>query len=397
MKNNYIITIDLHKLYNKSDNVPELYIADIDKFTSLVSEYYMIDNYNFEYTNNDIFKNYVIDKYDVDIVVDKFKLHKFNLSDSISNKYNSGIILFDLSMIDDKFKNILNDIMSNYENIFLNKLYDNYLLHFNNLRKDKSESKSESELKSELKLESFNKFYNLLINEFTGDIEDIILYQKIKNLPKIIDNDKFTKKIDNDINYIDDIKQNIYTSFYSEEKINFNNDIINYEKELIFDLNNNYSINYNITDNDHKYINPENYIKALNKLKNINDYLDLINVNLKDNNKQNLNRDFKGKFINEIFINDIFNIHKLNNLFSSLSYDDIIYNMNDICDKKIKLYTETEKKENKNIDNNLFINQNIHFLNEFIKRKIKKIIKSYNYLNNKLNINNNTSLENRTN
>ena len=95
MKNNYIITIDLHKLYNKNDNIN----STIDKFTSLVDEYYMIDNYNFAYTNNNIFKNYVIDKHDVDIVID-------NLNNSkIHNilKYNSGIILFDLSMINDKF------------------------------------------------------------------------------------------------------------------------------------------------------------------------------------------------------------------------------------------------------------------------------------------------------
>lgn len=388
MKNNYIITIDLHKLYNTSDNVPELYITNINKFTSLVNEYYMIDNYNFTYTNNDIFKNHIIDKHDVDIVVDKFKLQNFNLlnGNTSSPKYNSGIILFDLSMINDKFKNMLNDIMNNYENIHLNKLYDNYLLHFKDLKKEKTLSDN---------FDNFDRFYNLLINEFTGDIEDILLYQKIKNLPKIIDNERFKKKIDNDINYIDDIKQYIYTSFYSEEKINFRDfkDIINYEKELIFDLNNNYSIKYNITDNNYKYIDSENYIKALNKLKNINDYIDSIYVSNQDK-KQNSNQDFKGKFINEILINDLFNVHKLNNLFNSLSYSDVIYNMNDICDKKIKLYTETEKKDNKNIDNNLFINQNINFLNEFIKRKTKKIIKSYNYFNNRININNNTLLEN---
>ena len=380
MKNNYIITIDLHKLYNKNDS--KYSNSNIDKFTSLVDEYYMIDNYNFTYTNNDIFKNYVIDKHNVDIVIDNFNLMDFKIDKILKN--NSGIILFDLSMINDKFKNMLNGIMDNYESIHLNKLYDNYLLHFKNLKKNNSNN--------------FDRFYNNLINEFTSDIEDILLHQKIRNLPNIINNEKFTKKIDNDINYMDDIKQNIYTSFYSEEKINFRDfkDIVNYEKELIFDLNNNYSINYNITNNNYKYINSENYVKALNKLKNINDYIDSIYTNL-DDNKQNINRDFKGKFINEISVNDIFNLHKLNNLFNSLSYDDVIYNMNDICDKKIKLYTETEKKENKNVDNNLFINQNINFLNEFIKRKTKKIIRLYNYFNNRTNINNNTLLENGSN
>lgn len=380
MKNNYIITIDLYKLYNKNDS--KYSNSNIDKFTLLVDEYYMIDNYNFTYTNNDIFKNYVIDKHNVDIVIDNFNLMDFKIDKILKN--NSGIILFDLSMINDKFKNMLNVIMDNYESIHLNKLYDNYLLHFKNLKKNNSDN--------------FDRFYNNLINEFINDIEDILLHQKIRNLPNIINNEKFTKKIDNDINYIDDIKQNIYTSFYSEEKINFRNfkDIVNYEKELIFDLNNNYSINYNITNNNYKYINSENYVKALNKLKNINDYIDSIYTNL-DDNKQNINRDFKGKFINEIPVNDIFNIHKLNNLFNSLSYDDVIYNMNDICEKKIKLYTETEKKDNKNVDNNLFINQNINFLNEFIKRKTKKIIRLYNYFNNRTNINNNTLLENSSN
>jgi hypothetical protein len=380
MKNNYIITIDLHKLYNKNDRTKSDF--DMNKFTSLVDEYYMIDNYNFTYTNNNIFKNYVIDKHNVDIVIDNLNNSKI---DKIL-KYNSGIILFDLSIINDKFKNILNCIMDNYESIHLNKLYDNYLLHFWDLKNLKNE------------YNNFDKFYNNLINEFTSDIEDILLHQKIKNLPNIINNEKFKKKIDNDINYIDDIKQNIYKSYYSEEKINFRNfeDIVNYENELIFDLNNNYSINYNINNNNYKYIDSENYVKALTKLKNINDYIDSIYQNL-DDNKQNSNKEFKGKFINEISINDMFNLHKLNNLFNSLSYDDIVYNMNDICDKKIKLYTETEKKENNNIDNNLFINQNINFLNEFVKRKTKKIIKLFNYFNNKTNINNNTLLENSSN
>jgi hypothetical protein len=202
-----------------------------------------------------------------------------------------------------------------------------------------------------------------------------------------------------------------------------NYSLLNYEKILYSDLSsstiNNYSIDYNINLINLSLSKSSNYQNGLKQLESYNNYLNEINnmilfsSNKLDTSEQNniSNSEFgidKLKLIKIIKLNDLFNTHKINNLYNFIfnnSTDNdnelnINLKMNDILDHNIYIYHNLINKNltNKNnlqnnLQNNLnieaFTNEIILFINKLIKRKIVKTIRYYNYMQNKINIDNN--------
>ena len=64
--------------------------------------------------------------------------------------------------------------------------------------------------------------------------------------------------------------------------------------------------------------------------------------------------------------------------------------MNNLLDDKINLVHTNSNNIN---SFNQFLLSNINFLNQLIKRKIKTVIRDYNYNSNKININNNSNIK----
>ena len=306
---NNFISINLNNI-EKNNNKYNL--------NNLIDQYYNIESYRF---NNNINRDDIFYKFDID-----YNDYIHYNSNNLLN-HDQGIISFNLSMIiDEKLQSNINLILNNYKDISLNKYYDNYIIHFKN--KDSNN----------ISLDNLNHiFYN--------DIKDLILYNKIVNIPIIIDNNNFFNKIKDDINFLDNYYNNINDKLYN--------------KSIILDIEkNNYSVNY-IFDNNIDIINCD-----LNLFKEYNNYINLIIDELNSNTLSE----------SEYLIEHIFDP---NNLYKKLyNKYNIILTMNDVLDKNMIINYD---KNNKfpNYDN--FLSNIIIFINELTKRKIQKIIKLYNY------------------
>jgi len=346
---NNLISIDLHKQYNKinSKNLNNIN----SNLKSLISQLYSIESYNFNYININNF-------------IDQF-IHNNNLSDNdllllnqnklinqqLLDKYNQGLILFNLSCInDDNLIQSIYNILINYQDVKLNKLYDNYLIFF----QDKV---------NEFNQIDFQKLKNIISNIFKEDLNKLLLDQKIKLIP----NDKLKKKLKFDLEYSNLIKNIQYHRYYFNENL-INKDLINYEKSLYLDIfSDNYRINY-IFDNYkiYQYINEETLNDILNKLKNINFSF------------------FSNQSDNKFNLDDLFDINKLKSIYQTYNQNQIEFIMNDVLDDKFNIVSR--KKESLTFEN--FYSNVIYFLNELIKRKIIKTVKLYNYTINKEQITN---------
>ena len=409
MKKNYIISIDLNKIYHNlnSDSEFEIKLDSKTKFKNLISSYYTSNT--IDYTDDIItLKDDFISKFNIDnnslLLLDKTKFPSPLGEENIKfQRYNQGLILIDMKMLirDDIILNI-DYIYENYQNISLNKMYDNYLLYFG----DKSSVLKKLADKKDL-------FNSKLYNIFYEDLVELNLWQQINNIPNKINSQQFIKKINNDINYMKNIKQHTYKNFYS----NFNNQyeakIITYEKSIYYDINSdNYIVNYNLNNHRQKNIDKTKYHTILNSLHQYYNYIDnlmsnidkpisVLNSNI--TSKAKLSDDFsylsnyeklenKNDIIKIINPNELFNYSKILNLYSLLNTKsinnsnlDYIFKMSDVFDNKLEIIQVLS--DNKNIftsDN--FVNSTIIFLNELIKKKINKLIKSYNFINNETNI-----------
>jgi hypothetical protein len=306
--NNYI-SINLNNI-EKSDNIYDL--------NHLIDKYYNIESYNF---NNNINKDDIFCKFNLDY--DDYI--NYNSNNILNN--NQGIISFNLSMvIDEKLQSNINLILNNYKDISLNKYYDNYIIYFNN------------------KESNYNSFNNLN-HQFYNDIKDLLLYDKIKNIKNIINNERFDYKIKDDINFLDN---------YYNNQINKS-----YNRSIILDIEkNNYTVNYVFT-NDIKVINSN-----LKKYQDYNNYLNDIIDEIYGNKL-----DSDNLLVESIF--DPQNLYnKLNNKYN------LILTMEDVFNKDMIINCD-KKNEYPNYDK--FLSNIIVFINELTKRKIQKIIKLFNY------------------
>ena len=379
--NNYVITIDLNKLskeHNKNINK--------EKLISKLEKYYDINNYIFN-KNIEKIKPLLIEKFDININYDLVVLNPISLQSLTDHnekiiKYDKGIILFDIGMLnDDKIiNNIITYTYQNYKNITISKLYDNYILCF---------SEKLNIIKNDI--EDIKNIKNNLITLFINDINKLILSQKITNIKNVLQSKLMLDKLNFDISYSGLVIDNIYMKYYSNGNITINNDLTNYEKILKQDLeSSNYEVNYNLFNND-KELNNSKHVEYLNMFKYYNLFFNKIQNKLRhefgeikkrtveENNKEN-NKE------NNIMIADIFDINKLNEIY--IKYENskqyLIFKMNDVLDDKILIVSDIE---NKMKSKNEFINDTIIFINELMKRKIKKLIRLFNY--NQYNINGN--------
>lgn len=442
--NNYIISIDLNRLYNQVNNNLSN-ISDQNILKQLLDEYNSIDEFNFTNlslknniidneinTETNIYIDDIIYKYNItesDLFPDKFNL--INLFYKNPNKilsYNSGLILFDNSMVgDEELTNIINMVFGNYNDTIIDKIYNDYVIYFNQ-KIDKAKQKIYDE-----------KIFNEKINNlFIDDLKQNLLWSKIKNIPNVFQNAKLSKKLAFEFSYVGYIKENIYQNHYKKNKNNnYHKEITNYEKILYSDLStntNNYSINYNINlneDTDLKYdlkgINNNNILDVLVKLQGYNNILNNISnqsnqsignqsisrqANQSDSNQANQSNqsDSNFKLLKMIKFDELFSIHKINNLFnfiigeiskSNLSSNvNINFMMDDILDDTISIYKNNTINtvntihnniiiNNKDLNIDIFTNKIITFTNSLLKRKIVKIVRHYNYIQNKINIDNN--------
>jgi hypothetical protein len=415
MKNNYIISVDLNKIYNNLDSDYKLGSVSESDLKNLILKHYNLDSFDF---TNDIeqFKDFFISKFDIGHA-DLILLDKTTYLNSYQNKYNKfksynqGLILIDLSMLNDDL--ILSDIdylYENYEHLKINKIYDNYLLHFRG-------KLSEPTLLAEKKTQFNSKLYDI----FYEDLLDLNLWQKIMNIPNKINSKQMTKKLEDDFNYIKNIKQYTYENFYSGINSKPDKDILSYENSIYQDLNSeNYAVNYVLDDS--KNIDKSNIHLILNKLNEYNNYVDNIMNDLKRiypkttnlNNKahqitdlrkiyninfshisvtesdSNSNNQSESEILKIIDPNELFNNSKIYNLYmylrskSNNSNINYIFNMSDVFDNKIEISQKTNATKILSSDD--FIDSTVLFLNELIKRKMKKLLKTYNLLHNETNI-----------
>ena len=457
--NNYIISIDLNRLYNQVNNNLSN-ISDQNILKQLLDEYNSIDEFNFTNlslknniidneinTETNIYIDDIIYKYNItesDLFPDKFNL--INLFYKNPNKilsYNSGLILFDNSMVgDEELTNIINMVFGNYNDTIIDKIYNDYVIYFNQ-KINKAKQKIYDE-----------KIFNEKINNlFIDDLKQNLLWSKIKNIPNVFQNDKLSKKLAFEFSYVGYIKENIYQNHYKKNKNNnYHKEITNYEKILYSDLStntNNYSINYNINlneDTDLKYdlkgINNNNILDVLVKLQGYNNILNNISyqsisqqsyqsdsnqsisqqanqANQSDSNQSDSNQsDPNFKLLKIIKFDELFSIHKINNLFNFIigetsksntsSNVNLNFMMDDILDDTISIYKNNTINtiinnntnaintihnniiiNNKDLPINIFTNKIITFTNSLLKRKIVKVVRHYNYIQNKINIDNN--------
>ncbi len=438
MNNHYIISTDLHKIYqnqlnlinqpNKSDNS---YISDLTltlDLNTLLIEYYSLNNYNYDHIDIEPYKKYLLGKYNIDnndlIIFDKYNFSNIYLKDpSKYLNYIQGIIVFDYSLlVKEEIKSNIIYLMSNYENVTLNKIYDNYIIHFKN------------KFKSTIDL----NFNNQLTEIFTNDVRHQLIYQRINRIPRLLNNKHMSNKLKDDITYLNQNIKDTYKKYYCGSNIKHDLTYLNYEKSLMASLNSdNYKVAY-VFVNDIKNIDPHMYKNVLDKLKEYNIYIEsIINDlnNYDDNlafnlevelnetpsthaefvqfpktkvfgNLHNINMDEFTNLMSKININDIFDIDKLSDLYQEIkkkTNSNIILNMNDVLDKFIEITTkqsndhssvraEINSDPNRELgDSNNFIYNILKFANELIKRKMIKTIKLFNYANNKINILNNSN------
>ena len=452
MKNNYIISIDLNKIYHNLESEAESE-SDSDnhsnnKFNSktdsnsksdlknLILSHYNLDSYDF---SNDIenFKELFLSKFDINhhdlILLDKtIYLNSYLGKNDKFTKYNKGIILIDLGMLtDSEIISNIDYLYENYQYLSLNKIYDNYLLYFNN-KLDKVKDLAN-------KKEIFNsKLYDI----FYEDLLDLNLWQKIMDIPNKIHSEQMIKKLEDDFNYTKNIKQHTYESFYSGMNSKPDKDILSYEKSIFHDLkSDNYLINFLIESDQIKTIDKTKIHLILNKLNEYNNYIDnimndlkKINQNVTHFNHSNSNSNSDQKFdlrkdnntnfshIGETKTDadvesksnnqqqsqvlkiidpiELFNYSKINNLYmflrskSNESNINYIFNMSDVFDNKIEISqiinptnsTNSTNKKKTILSSDEFGNSIVLFLNGLIKNKMKKLLKTYNLSHNETNI-----------
>jgi hypothetical protein len=392
-----------------------------------------LDSYDF---SNDIenFKELFLSKFDINhqdlILLDKtIYLNSYLGKNDKFTNYNKGIILIDLGMLtDSEIISNIDYLYENYQYLSLNKIYDNYLLYFNN-KLDKIKDLAN-------KKEIFNsKLYDI----FYEDLLDLNLWQKIMNIPNKIHSEQMIKKLEDDFNYTKNIKQHTYESFYSGINSKLDKEILSYEKSIFHDLkSDNYVINFLIESDQIKTIDKTKIHLILNKLNEYNNYIDNImndlkkinpnvthfnhsnhsnhsNSNSNSNQKLDLRKDNNTNFSyigetktdTEVKANnqsqsqvlkiidpiELFNYSKINNLYmflrskSNESNINYIFNMSDVFDNKIEIsqiINPTNKKTILSSDD--FGNSTVLFLNGLIKNKMKKLLKTYNLNHNQINI-----------
>ena len=340
---NYTIIIDLRNYINNNIIDEDIVIKNIDKYLKI---YYKINNYIynnfFDKYYNDILYKYNIDIYN-DLIINNRNFHKNEIK-----KYKKGLFIFNLSFVINKyFFDNIKTIFLNYKTLILNKLFDNYILYFDNI--DNIDY-------------TYNK--NIILNIIYEDLIYFNIYQKIKNIFKKF---YFIKKFKDYLNNIDIVLSNKYNLYYS----NINNNLINYEK-YIYINNYIYYFNNNINFNIDLY----NINTILSKLYYKNLYLNDIIKNNIFKIKNNFELD---EYIVKIDIKNIFNYNELKNLYK---YKNFYYKMRHIFDDTIYIC----KTDNFDIEENIFIINNVKFINELIKIKIKNIINIFiNFIDNKSN------------
>jgi hypothetical protein len=452
---NHYISIDLNRLYNNQIN--ELLNDDKSSLNSinfkksqielheLVNQYNSIETYNF--TNNDTnelnnpntYINDIIYKYNLDsstestesndkknlILLNKFNLiNSFYKNPSIIKQYNSGLILFDNSMVsDNELYKIINLVFTNYDKTIIDKIYDNYFLYFHNKLSDTdTDTDTYTDTDTHININILNYKLNQL---FIDDLNHMLLWSKIKNIPFLLNNSKLNKKISFELSYTDQIKEEIYQNHYKQIKKNKNEKLYlsNYEKILKNDLSDestNYIVNYQLNLNSNFEYTISDHLNSLNKLKEYNSFLDEIKHSININPSSEIsnyrltesgqhkhfdNTKPSDKLIKVININDLFNMNKINDLYSfiinNVSNDSVNlqFKMSDVFDNKISIYENLENQimsDNNKIQTNqtnqnikIFNDQLIMFINKLLKKKITKTIRYYNYIQNKINIDNN--------
>jgi hypothetical protein len=256
MKNNYIISVDLNKIYhntieeyNQTVVNDKLNLSQIhNKLHDLIIQHYTLDAFDFT-ENVESFKEDFIVKFNLNdsdlVLLDKTIYLNSYLGQHNQNKflsYDQGIILLDLSMMSDQnIVSNINFLFKNYSKISLNKIYDNYLINFRSKQIKPKEFDSNTS-------EQFN--VNLL-NMFYDDLLNINLWQKIQNIPHKINNPHMAKKLDVDLSYMDNVKKQSYMDFYSgiDRKYGLSDEFAFYEKSIYLELKALNEINYDLDSN----------------------------------------------------------------------------------------------------------------------------------------------------
>jgi len=343
--------MNLNKLLNyQSNNNENLSLA--------LGSYYSIDNYNF--VNDDQIREYIYDRFNQSdrelFILDKEFI--LNNQEQILAS-NNGIILFDLSMTNDEqlYTNI-HMLSTNYKNINLHLIEDNYIIEYDT--KEPNQLIDKNQLEMNLK------------NLFSDDLQKLLLKQRINNIPNIIQNDRFTEKIAEDLSFSN---INSYQNILSE------NSIKKYKQDLKLNLNSSdYRVIYMFED-EIKNIDKALYDKILEKLKEFNTYIDDIVIQLNSLNNPDkiikLDKNNQDKTISDkqISLKNLFERNKLNTLYTN-NKSNIQIEMSDVLDQTFSI----NSIDNKLMSEDNFYNNMIRFLNELIKRKINKIIKLNNYL-----------------
>jgi hypothetical protein len=300
-------------------------------------------------------------------------------------------------VIDTELYNNINYLFQNYHKVVLNKFDNNYVIYFGNPTET-------------VKNIDTTQLENNLKSVFQTDIHYLLLYSKIKNIPSILNNYNIQRKMENDFNYVDNVKTDIFNFFYMNHTATHTSthtathtsthisthSIIqsqrsNYEKILKHDISSdNYMVRYNISQQSDKNISISSYQKALNKLSSYNKYLnDLFNnIDLPNLSNQSTQYD-KSILLKTIKLDDLFNLNKINDIYnfvrSNNSYNNhqIEFSMNDVGSDYLSLRAIDTNISN-NMDNKLsseqFKNNVIIFLNELIKKKMVKTIRGFNYM-----------------
>ena len=440
MINNYLISIDINKLYenldndsnddsNNDSNDDSNSIKLIDK----IQEYYTLDT--FEFDEYDILKLNLIDKYNIQshdlFLLNKCKLEKSYLTNTHKYlQYNKGLINFDIGMLSNP--NIILNIIflfQNYSNLMLSKIHDNYLLYFN----DKI-NKSDHLMANNLSTNQINldKLNNKILHMFMLDVDELLLYQQIKNIPKIINNKHMIKKIKNDLSYSSIIKSDRFNSYFNEISITKQSEPIKqYEQNLVLEL---FQISLNVefvlnNSNNFKQIDDlENKIhKIFEQFYDQNSYIDNIydkispSINFisscqinnhcqsRINNDQSninyfnitqsdelnsLNEESNAKHLtnrsilsHNVQLIDLLNMRKLTDIYNLIKPKiNYMFKMNNIMNTNVNICLDKNNSNHLNLTLNEFINNTLLFINELTKRKIKHIIQLYNYKLNKLEI-----------
>ncbi len=448
MSNHYIISRDLHKIYNSSIGAKTInssygaksveisnnksYNSDINidksqnelinkSLNELINKYYNINNYHFT-KRPESYYEILIEKFNIgadDLVInDQISLIKKYLPKPERYlEYDQGLIVFDLSLVSEDilYKNF-SLLISNYEKLSLNSLYDKYVIFFsgkkstnsaNQTNPTNSANQTNPTNSANLTNSHIINFTNLLKDLFKTDLNKLLLEQRIFNIPHFIKNEQMEKKINSDLVYANYIRSSHYDRFYNSLN-SFHGakspaDIISYEKSLVIDLNSdNYKVAY-VFNNEIFEIDQSLVQNILNKLHEYNIYLnniisdlDLSGIKLSIVNSPDVETLVPNPTDIDLIIevNDLFDIDKLSLLEKTMKTNNLKILMDDVFDNNIGVKQSAETDQTTNTDQTTKTNPNfvlniIVFLNELIKRKMIKTIKLFNYIENKSMIENN--------